>query len=147
VTFHLAQLNIATLLAPIDDPRTAPFTDALPEINALGEASPGFVWRLQTDEGDATALRAFPDPATIANLTVWESIDALKAFAYRTAHADFFKRRAEWFAPEGRATVLWWVPAGHRPDLDEAKERLAHLREHGPTDHAFTFAAPQPPPA
>jgi Domain of unknown function (DUF3291) len=146
VSFHLAQLNVATLLAPLDDPRTADFTDNLPVINALGERSPGFVWRLTGDGNDATSLRAFPDPATIVNLTVWESVESLKAFAYRSDHVEFFKRRREWFAAEGSANVLWWVPAGHRPELAEALQRLTALRDHGPTEYAFTFATIVSPP-
>jgi GNAT superfamily N-acetyltransferase len=143
--YHIAQLNIATLLAPIDDPATADFTDNLDRINELGEGSPGFVWRLQTDDGDATALRPFPDPMTIVNLTVWTSVAALKEFAYRTDHAEFLARRREWFAAGSTGVVLWWVRAGDLPTVDDAKRRLEFLQRHGPSPYAFRFARPPAP--
>ena len=143
--FHLAQLNVAKLLAPIDHPDSAGFADALDHINALGEASPGFVWRLKDDSGNATAIQAFDDPAIIVNLTVWESVESLKAFAYQTEHVSFFRRRAEWFSPEDRGVVLWWVPRGHVPDEAEARRRLEFLRLHGPSPYAFGFASVSPP--
>ena len=110
---HLAQLNIATLRHPIDDPRIADFVEALPIVNGAGEQSPGYVWRLQSDAGDATDIQVFDDPLIIVNLTVWESLDALKAFAYRGIHRDFFRRRAEWFVEGSTRTALWWMPAGY----------------------------------
>ncbi len=146
--WHLAQLNIGRLHHPVDDPRVAEFMDNLDPINALAEASPGFVWRLQDDSGNATAIRAFEDETILPNLSVWESIDALKNYVFRTDHARFLRRRREWFAPMDDLPVLtmWWVPAGHLPTLDEAKARVDHLAEHGPTDHAFTFHPTFDPP-
>ena len=138
---HLAQLNIGRLVAPLDDPRLEPFVSNLDAVNALAEASPGYVWRLQTDEGDATALRPYPDPDVIVNLTVWESVESLKAFVYQGDHLAVFRRRREFFeVPSEAYVVLWWVPDGHIPSLDEAKERLDFLRRHGPSPWAFTFA-------
>jgi GNAT superfamily N-acetyltransferase len=143
--YHIAQLNIATLLAPIDDPSIAGFTDNLERINALGDGSPGFVWRLQTDDGDATALRPYPDPMVIVNMTVWTSVAALKEFAYRTDHAQFLARRREWFAAGSTGVVLWWIRAGDLPTLDDAKRRLEFLRRHGASPYAFRFARPPAP--
>jgi Domain of unknown function (DUF3291) len=138
---HLAQINVARLRAPIDAPETADFVAALAPVNADADAAPGFVWRLQTESGDATAVRAFDDPLLIVNLTVWESVEALEAFAYREAsHLAVLRRRREWFErPAEAATALWWVPAGHVPTLDEALDRLAVLRARGPSRDAFTF--------
>lgn len=146
---HLAQLNVARLLAPLDSPQLADFVAGLEPINALADASPGFVWRLQGEGGDATAIRAFDDDAVIVNMSTWESIDALRDFVHRHAdHRAALRRRREWFAPADEASVvLWWVAAGHRPDPAEAKERLAHLQAHGPTAVAFTFRHPFPAPA
>ena len=145
---QLAQLNIARLLAPLDDPRLEGFVKNLDRVNGLGDASPGFVWRLQTDDGDATALRPFPDPDIIVNLTVWESIEALEAFAYREAsHLAVLRRRREWFERHTEApTALWWVPTGHIPTVAEALDRLALLRAEGPSSRAFTFRARFPAP-
>ena len=142
---HLAQLNVATLRYPIDDPRTADFADALPTVNAAGEQSPGYVWRLQSDGGDATDIRVFDDPLVIVNLTVWESIDALKAFAYRGVHRDFFKRRAEWFVEGSTRTALWWLPADTLPTTDDAKRRLEFLEMLGPSPYAFAMGQSRPP--
>jgi hypothetical protein len=139
---RLAQLNIATLVAPVDDPLVADFVDNLERINAAGEASPGFVWRLQDDGGDATSFRAYPDPLTIVNLTVWESIEALRSFVYRTEHVEFLRRRREWFAAGSTGVALWWIRAGALPTLDDAVRRLAHLQRVGPSPYAFSFASP-----
>ena len=110
----------------------ADFVDNLDQINGLGDASPGFVWRLQDEFGAATTIRAFDDPLMIVNLTVWESIEALRAFAYRSDHVEFLRRRREWFEPlDGPSLVLWWVPAGHRPTIDEARDRLDRLAPTG----------------
>jgi GNAT superfamily N-acetyltransferase len=143
---ELAQFNISTLREPLDHPASAGFADGIAAMNSLGESSDGFVWRLQTDDGDATALRVFPDPMTIVNLTVWRDPAALKAFAYRTEHGDFVKRRDHWFTPRerghaGASVALWWVPTGERPSLDEAKARLAMLQAWGPSPWAFTFGS------
>ncbi len=139
--WHLAQINIGRLNYPVDDPRVAEFMDNLDPINELAEASPGFVWRLQDDSGNATAIRAFDDETILPNLTVWESIDALKDYVFRTDHARFLRKRREWFAPMDDLPVLtmWWIPEGHIPTLHEAKERIEHLAERGPTPYAFPF--------
>jgi GNAT superfamily N-acetyltransferase len=142
---HLAQLNIGRIVAPLDHPRLEPFVSNLDAVNALAEASPGYVWRLQTDEGDATALRPYPDPDVIVNLTVWESVESLKQFVYQGDHLAIFRRRREFFeVPSQAYVVLWWVPEGHIPSLEEAKDRLDFLRRHGPSPWAFTFAHVEP---
>ena len=139
-THHLAQMNIARLSAPLDDPRLADFVGALERVNALADASPGFVWRLQSESGNATDVRAYPDERIIVNMSVWESVDALRAYVYRGDHAGVLRRRREWFEPfEGPFQVLWWVAAGHTPTPAQGKARLEHLAAHGPTAHAFTF--------
>jgi len=144
---HLAQVNVARLSAPLDSPQLADFVAALEPINALGDASPGFVWRLQTDDGDATAVPVLDDDSLLVNLTVWDSIDALAEFAYRGPHRQVMRRRRAWFEKMAEAYLaLWWVPVGHVPTVKEAEERLLHLRRHGPTAFAFTFRAPFPPP-
>ena len=141
---HLVQLNIATLQHPLDDPRTADFVNALPTVNEAGEQSPGYVWRLQSDTGDATDIRVFDDPLMIVNLTVWESLDALKAFAYRGIHREFFRRRAEWFVPGSTRTALWWTTAGLLPTTDDAKRRLEFIDVFGPSPYAFGMGQNQP---
>lgn len=118
---------MATLRQPMEHPHTAEFADGLDPVNSLGEASPGFVWRLQTEEGNATSLREFANPLTIPNLTVWEGVQPLKDFVYRGLHRDFFRKRADWFEP-GSVTAMWWIPAGTLPTLDDAKTRLAFHR-------------------
>lgn len=138
--FHVAQFNIARMKAPLDDPVMAGFVARLDEINALGDRSPGFVWRLQTSEGNATYLRPYADDRIIINMSVWETVEALKHFVYRTAHAELLRQRHEWFEKfAGVYIVLWWVPVGHVPGIDEAKKRLAHLESNGPTQFAFTY--------
>jgi hypothetical protein len=143
---NLAQLNIARLRFPLDGPELKDFVDALPEINGLGDASPGFVWRLQDDSGDATGVANPFGEGVIINLTVWESVEALREFIYRSPHLDYMRRRREWFDHLGIEAhlVLWWVPVGHTPTVDEAAERLAHLEKHGSTEHAFTLREPHP---
>lgn len=138
---HLAQLNVSTLRHPLDDPRMAPFVEMLDPVNAAADGAPGFVWRL-AEEGaaDATGLRPAGENV-IVNLSVWETQEALWDFAYRSGHLEVMRRRREWFARHVEAhMVLWWVPAGHVPTAGEALERLADLREHGPSPRAFTFA-------
>jgi hypothetical protein len=145
--YQLAQLNIAWARGAPDSPVMAEFMAALDRINALAEASPGYVWRLQTEDGNATAYRAFDDERTLVNLTVWDNVDALAEFVYRSAHVDVMRRRAEWFEHMPEAyLVLWWVPAGHHPTIAEAEERLVRLRRHGPTPVAFTLRHSFPPP-
>jgi heme-degrading monooxygenase HmoA len=141
VAHHLAQLNIALPKAPLEDPLLTDFVAQLDAVNALADASPGFVWRLQDEAGNATGIRAFGDDRLIVNMSVWESLEDLRAFVYGTdAHRQVLKRRREWFEHmEDAFLVLWWVPAGHIPSLDEAEERLDHMRAHGPTPYGFTF--------
>ena len=126
---HLAQLNVARLRAPMDDPLIDDFRNNLAPINALAEASPGYVWRLQDDTGDATSIKPFGDELEIVNLTVWESIDALADFTYRTGHVEFLRRRRDFFeAPSQPILCLWWIPEGTTPTVEDAIERLTHLR-------------------
>jgi hypothetical protein len=137
--YQLAQLNIAKMKQPLESPGMADFVANLERINALAEASPGFVWRLQDEAGDATAIRPFGEDVLV-NLSVWRDVEALKDYVYQSAHAEMLKRRNEWFARMGEAhMVLWWVPAGHLPGEQEAAERLHLLREQGPTALAFSF--------
>ena len=137
---HLAQLNVGRLRAPMDDPMIDDFRTNLEPINALAEVSPGYVWRLQDDSGDATGIKAFDDELEILNLTVWESIDALADFTYRSGHVAFLRRRREFFeAATEPILCLWWIPEGTIPTVEEAIARLEHLRAHGPTPTAFTF--------
>jgi heme-degrading monooxygenase HmoA len=145
--YELAQLNIGVIRAPIDSPLMAEFVANLARINALAEGSPGFVWRLQTEAGDATAIRPFTDPNQLLNMSVWRDADSLRRFVYRSAHADILKRRREWFEPMSEAImVLWWVPRGHRPGIGEAVARLELLRARGASPEAFTFRQTFPPP-
>jgi hypothetical protein len=136
---HLAQLNIGRFRYPTDDPRMADFMNNLDLVNGLAERSQGFVWRLKDESNNATDIRPFDDDPNMAvNLSVWESVDALERFVWQTIHKRFYGRRPEWFEKmEGPHFVMWWVPAGHLPSVEEAKERLAHLVAHGPSDHAF----------
>ena len=145
--WHVAQVNIALLRAPIDSPQLADFVALLEPINRLADGSPGFIWRLQTEDGDATAVRAFDDDRIIVNLSVWASLDDLGTFVYATGHLDVLRRRREWFARMAESHLaLWWVPAGTLPDVAEAERRLAHLEEHSASPHAFTLREPYPPP-
>jgi heme-degrading monooxygenase HmoA len=146
--FHLAQLNVGIAKAPLDGPELADFMAALDPVNAIADASPGFVWRLQTEEGNATAIRAFGGD-TIVNMSVWESLESLRAFVYSNrAHLDVMRRRREWFEKHVEAfQVLWWVPAGHVPSVPEAEGRLLLLRDRGPSPEAFTFRRHFPAPA
>lgn len=144
---QIAQLNIALPVAPLDTAELAGFLAELEPLNALADAAPGFVWRLQTEDGDATAVRGFGDDRLIVNMTVWESVGALGAFVYSGHHRDVMARRREWFARMREAfQVMWWVPDGTRPSVADAEERLDHLRAHGPSPYAFTFRSPFPAP-
>ena len=144
---HLAECNIGRLRAPLGSPLLAEFVAALDPINELADRSPGFVWRLQTEAGDATAVRAFDDDMLIVNMSVWESVEALGAFTYRSAHREIMRRRRQWFERLSEPyLVLWWVGTGAIPSVGEAKERLAVLRRCGPSPEAFTFRSPYPPP-
>ena len=145
--FHLAQANIARMRAPLESPLMAEFRAQLDGVNALADASPGFVWRIQTADGDATAIRAFDDDRILFNMSVWESIEALHAYVYRSGHVGPMRKRREWFEPlPSPALVLWWVPAGHTPTIAEALEKFARLEAEGPTPDAFTFRQAFPPP-
>lgn len=140
--WQLAQINVGRLVAPQGDPRVQPFFDALDRINALAEASPGFVWRLKSESGNATDILTTSDPLFIVNMSVWSDADALFKFVYRSAHTPVMAQRRQFFVPfEGAYQALWWVRAGHRPDVDEGLSRLWRLDRYGPTSHAFTFKA------
>src|SRR5262245_58554976 len=143
---HLAQVNIARMRGPLEGPVMRGFVERLGEINALADGSPGFVWRLQTDAGNATYLRPYDDEMILINLSVWETVEDLRNFVFQSRHAELLRQRRNWFEQfEAPVTALWWVPAGHIPSIDEAKKRLAHLQEHGSTPFAFSFRAPFPP--
>ncbi len=147
IAHNIAQLNIARAKAPLDDPLLADFMAQLDAVNALAEASPGFVWRLKSDSGNATDIRAYDDPLMIVNMSVWESIEALFEFAYRTSHTKVMNRRKEWFESlPGPHMVLWWIAAGTIPTVGEAKRRLGHLAADGATATAFTFKTRFPAP-
>ena len=145
--WQLAQINIGRMVAPRGDARVQPFFDALDRINTLADASPGFIWRLQTEEGNATDIQPTSDPLLLVNMSVWSDADALFNFVYRSAHTPEMARRREYFEKfDGAFQALWWVAAGHRPSVDEGLSRLWRLDRHGPTSHAFTFKARFPAP-
>jgi hypothetical protein len=145
-SYELAELNIARLKEPLESPGMADFVANLDRINAIAESSPGFVWRLQTEEGDATALRPLGQD-TLVNLSVWRDTDSLSHYVYKSAHVEIMRRRKEWFERVQEAfVVLWWIRKGHRPRIAEATLRLELLRTKGPTAEAFTFGQVFPPP-
>lgn len=137
---HLAQLNIAKAKYSLEAPEIKEFIDNLEPVNKLAESSSGFIWRLKDESGDATDIQAFSDPEIIVNMSVWDSVDALKNFMFRTHHRDFLRRKKEWFhnIPE-ESYVLWWIPVGHTPTVEEAVEKLEYLRSNGDTPNAFSF--------
>jgi hypothetical protein len=138
--YHLAQCNVARLRAPLESPQLADFVAALEPINGLADRAPGFVWRLQTEDGDATAIRAFDDDMLLVNMSVWESVDALAAFTYGSEHREVMRRRRDWFERLREAyLVLWWIPVGSIPAVGDARTRLELLRTEGPSPQAFTF--------
>jgi Domain of unknown function (DUF3291) len=144
---HIAQVNIALMRAPLDDPLMAEFVASLDEINALADSSPGFVWRLQTAQGNATDLRPYGDDRILFNLSVWESVEQLQAYVYKSAHGEVMRKRRKWFDKfEGMYFALWWVEAGHTPSVTEARQRLDYLNEHGASEWAFSFKRPFPSP-
>jgi heme-degrading monooxygenase HmoA len=146
-TYRLAQCNIARLRAPLDSPVLEDFVAALEPTNRLADRAPGFVWRLQTEDGDATAIRVFDDDMLIVNMSVWESIDALAQFVYRSGHRDVMRRRRQWFEkPDDAYLVLWWIPAETLPAVSDAQFRFERLRSDGPASEAFTFRSQFPPP-
>ncbi len=138
---HLAELNVGRLLADTDDPRVADFMNALDQVNGLGKRMPGFVWMMEGSGEPGTGnteAKIDGDPRFIPNLTVWESVETLEQFVWNTVHRQFYERRREWFEVLGEMHfVMWWVPEGHHPTLDEALDRLDHLKTHGNSDHAF----------
>jgi len=139
---HIAQINIAKCRASLDDPLMQEFVDNLEPINAIADASPGFVWRLQDEGGDATSFQLFADPLIISNLSVWESIVALNACMFKTHHIKFLQRRGEWFEkPDQASHVLWRIEPGHIPTLDEARAQLEYLRANGESEYAFSIHA------
>ncbi len=135
---QLAQFNIGRILYDLDDPRVADFVNGIDEVNAAAERSPGFVWKYETEFGGAVEVDVDNDPQTLVNITVWDSLENLHQFVWKTLHRGFVARKAEWFKGLDQAHLaMWWVPDGHRPTLSEAQEKLDHLREHGDTDAAF----------
>ncbi|HZR43220.1 MAG TPA: DUF3291 domain-containing protein [Ktedonobacteraceae bacterium] len=145
--YHIAQVNIARALASLEDPLLADFADQLDAIYALAESSPGFIWRLRSEDISSTVPNFPIDERLFATMSVWASLDALKAFVYKSAHAQVMRRRREWFVQlKSPYMALWWVPAGHIPDLTEVQERLNFLRAHGPTPFAFSFTKTFPAP-
>lgn len=137
---HLAQINIAKLLHPIDDPGIAEFVNNLDRINALAERSKGFVWRLKDENDNATSINAFEDPLLIINMSVWESAKDLMDFVYKSGHVEIMRQRGKWFEPATQATMaLWWVAPGHEPDVEEAKSKLEYLQTNGESEEVFTF--------
>lgn len=144
---HLAQANIARMRAPLEDPLMAGFAALLDPINTLADQAPGFLWRLQGEEEDAAVIRVFDDPLILFNMSVWDSIEALFAYVYKSDHVLPLSNRKEWFAPmDGPGQVLWWISQGQIPSVEVAKGRLETLATQGPTLEAFTFAKRFPAP-
>jgi hypothetical protein len=138
--YNLAQVNIAKMLAPIDDPIMADFVNNLDRINSLADNFDGFVWRLKDAENNAMAIQAFEDDTLIINMSVWRDMDSLFQFTYKSDHVEIFKRRKEWFSKiKDMSMVFWYVPDGHIPSPQEARERLEYVNKHGITPYAFTF--------
>jgi hypothetical protein len=146
---HLAQINIGRMLAPLSDPLMAGFVAKLDEVNALADSSKGFTWRLQSGEGNATDIQAYDDEMILVNMSVWASLEDLSQYVYamESEHRHVMKQRRKWFERfDGPFMVLWWIPEGHIPTVEEAKERLEHLRTHGESAYAFSFKKPFPAP-
>ncbi len=147
MVYHLAQINIGRILHPIDDPRMSGFVSQLDPLNAMADAAPGFVWRLQSASGNATDVVYNEDPFMLLNMSVWESLDTLRAYTYNARHIGVFRDRALWFEKMELPTYcLWWVPAGHIPSVAEGRERLEHYQLHGATPFSFWFSQPFPAP-
>lgn len=145
--YELVQLNIARMLAPADSPQLADFFANLDRINQLADSAPGFIWRLQDESGSATDFRPYDDDVLV-NMSVWRDIESLRNYVYRSAHVEIMRRRKEWFElAQESYIVLWWIAAGSIPSVEQAKQKLALLREHGPSVGAFTFNEPFPPPS
>jgi hypothetical protein len=147
---HLAQLNLGLFRAPLDDAEMTEFTAALEPINAIAEATPGFIWRLKDDDGASSSFVDVPgrsNPLWAPNMSVWQDFESLKHFMYRSGHSSYLRRRADWFQkPNGPINVLWWLPAGEIPTLEDAVDRLDHLAEHGPSDRGWPLTKPFDPP-
>ncbi len=144
--YHLAQINIAQALDSMESETMKGFVDRLDEINTIADNAPGFVWRLQSEEGDATAISAFDNPLLLINMSVWENIESLRAYVYKSFHVELIRDRDAWFDKMLQAhQALWWIPTGHIPTIEEGKLKLDHLQQHGPTETAFTFAKPHEP--
>lgn len=145
--FHIAQINIARMRAPLDDPVMSDFVAQLEEVNAHADESPGFVWRLADDSGGAaTDIRPFNDDRILINMSVWETIEALREFTYRGRHSGLLKDRRKWFEEGSTGIALWWIAAGALPSVEDAKRKLELLKANGPTAEAFTFKDLFPPP-
>lgn len=152
MNYSLAQVNVSRLVAPLDSPLLAPFVEALDAVNAEGDRAPGFLWRLHTESGNATDVEGFgwdvkDSYGVIVNLTTWTDTQALSDFIFSGHHLAIMRRRRAWFHPVVEATTaLWWIPADTRPSVNEAETRVRHLRQHGPTAHAFTLRHHYPRP-
>ena len=147
MNYHIAQFNVAKMIAPFDDEIMQGFVDGLEPINKMADNSPGFVWRLQDDSGDATSIQVFEDKAILVNMSVWENLDALKRFVYQSAHLEFLRNKKAWFQPlTGPSLVLWWIRRGEIPAVAEGKRRLELLSTRGPSQEAFTFSQTFPAP-
>ena len=145
--FHLAQVNIGITVAPVTSPELAGFVAQLEPINALADRSPGFVWRLQTEAGDATSIHAFEDDRILINMSVWQSLEDLRNFVYRSSHVEVLRRRRDWFEQlKAVHLALWWLPTDRLPTVEEARWRVELVRRVGPTAEAFTFRSPFGPP-
>jgi len=148
VDHHLAQINIGRLVAPIDDPKTAEFVAQLDAINALADAAPGFVWRLQSSSGNATDIPFNDDPSVMVNMSVWESLESLRNYVYRSDHMRVLRDGAKWFEKMDKPHYcLWWVPAGHLPSVAEGRERVEHYQRCGATEYSFWFSQHFPVPS
>lgn len=145
--WYVAQMNVGTVLYPLDDPRIAEFMGLLDQVNAMADASPGFVWRLQSAQGNATDIQVSDDPRFIVNMSVWRSVEALFDFVYRSSHRGVMAKRRNWFTRPDRAyQVLWWIPAGSTPDIAQGLERLGWLDRNGASPYAFDFRNKFAPP-
>ncbi len=141
MTHHLAQINIGRLIAPVEDPKIAEFVAQLDPVNALADTAPGFVWRLESSSGNATDIVYNDDPFVIVNMSVWESVEALRDFVYKSNHLDVLRDRAKWFEKmEKPHYCLWWIPSTHIPTVAEGRERLEHYQQYGATPFSFWFS-------
>lgn len=146
--FHLAQINVAQMKAALSDPIMAEFADALHAVNAIADRSPGFVWRLQSASGNATDIQAYEDAKMLVNVSVWQDVESLKSYVYKSLHGEFFVRRRQWFEQyQGEHFAMWWIPGGHQPTVEEGKAKLEYLSVYGNSPQAFTFVKPYPAPA